>query len=888
MRGFRRSIVAPTIAPPAPVEALESRVLFAGVTLITHGYEVNGNFPGWVDSMRTAIENRIGNAGTDTRGLRLSISDDAQSFTFSDLRGTGSFSVAPKAEAVIGVDWANASNNNVQPSLSPLVSTSLAAARIVQSLFALDSEVGNTGALVQMPIYLVGQGRGGSVMVEVARQLAAQGIWVAQLTLLDPHPLDSSDNIRSGGEDPAMALFSNVLFADNYFRTSNPSANNPAGQSVSTAFNNNLTSLIFTTDEIHAAYHGTIDLGAADDQDGTPIQNSWYGPTVLGPRAGVGFYLSRLASNVQTSAGLLAALGGAETRPLATTGGSQWPNVTHITVAPNASVSTGGSLAVPFVYGDRDSSPTLRFYYDTDTNPYNGWAAEAGSTTMPLAAMASTSFNITPGTAQTGVYYLGVEITDGAHTRYDYATNQVTVLAGFPFEAVYPEGFAADNINEFVPITNTQDVAVTFELVARYETGSRDQTIATGVIPAHTRGGVTICETRFPESTIVRKNEPYTLVLRSTLPLAATFSHYDFGTSIGEAFTYDRNTTWTFGDGLKDTTQSRDFILVYNPADTPVSVTIELYNDQGLTYTDTRVIGGQRRGGWSINDIAEQPLGRFGSRITATGQIVAAQSHYQPAQGRGYGALGNPGNGTLAGIVPSINFDENFYTKNGDGGQPHFSADSFISVLNPGNATATILLYYVVATDGPGGQAPIPRVLIAPPRSRSTMSIRDAGVPVNSQFGLVFRSNVAVTVTGSVYEGQDGTGVTAGTIADTEWVFGEGYMSRSRAGAQIIENLFLFNPGASDQDVTITFMFTDGTQASVVQHLDARELEYVHVHELAAIVNRAEDQWYGIKVTGTAAIVAGMEHWDGGIGGGFQTLGTHLNGGFDFSTVLTI
>ncbi len=44
------------------LEPLESRVLLSGVTLVTHGYELSGTFPNWVETMAEAVAAREGGA----------------------------------------------------------------------------------------------------------------------------------------------------------------------------------------------------------------------------------------------------------------------------------------------------------------------------------------------------------------------------------------------------------------------------------------------------------------------------------------------------------------------------------------------------------------------------------------------------------------------------------------------------------------------------------------------------------------------------------------------------------------------------------------------------------------------------------------------------------
>jgi hypothetical protein len=55
---------------------------------------------------------------------------------------------------------------------------------------------------------------------------------------------------------------------------------------------------------------------------------------------------------------------------------------------------------------------------------------------------------------------------------------------------------------------------------------------------------------------------------------------------------------------------------------------------------------------------------------------------------------------------------------------------------------------------------------------------------------LVSGATAAVTVSGSVYQGMDATGVEAATIAASTWDFGEGYMRAAQAGTTIIEHLY--------------------------------------------------------------------------------------------------
>ena len=94
-------------------------------------------------------------------------------------------------------------------------------------------------------------------MTEMARLLGAQGIWVDQLTTLDPDPVALYG-------DPPITNYANVLFADNYWQDLGNGLTVPNGQPVSGAYNRQLTNLdggyASSHSNVHLWYHGTIEL----------------------------------------------------------------------------------------------------------------------------------------------------------------------------------------------------------------------------------------------------------------------------------------------------------------------------------------------------------------------------------------------------------------------------------------------------------------------------------------------------------------------------------------------------------------------------------------------------------------------------------------------------
>ncbi|HRQ71962.1 MAG TPA: hypothetical protein PLU35_02925, partial [Phycisphaerales bacterium] len=229
---------------------------------------------------------------------------------------------------------------------------------------------------------------------------------------------------------------------------------------------------------------------------------------------------------------------------------------------------------------------------------------------------------------------------------------------GFGFEAYFPEGYSHGGISEFVPLTNPHDRDVRYELHARYEVGERDQLISEGVVPARSRGGVTISLAGRPDLMLVRPDTPYALVLKAEDALGATISHYDFGTAIGESFSTTPSTRWTFGEGYRDHNWTRDFVLFYNPSDTPAQVTTRVFGAGGETVTLELTLDAQRRGGWNFDTQPGLPDGVFAVEVVASAPIVASQSHYEIVTERGFGALGTADGGALAGFIPAIEFED--------------------------------------------------------------------------------------------------------------------------------------------------------------------------------------------------------------------------------------
>lgn len=447
----------------------------------------------------------------------------------------------------------------------------------------------------------------------------------------------------------------------------------------------------------------------------------------------------------------------------------------------------------------------------------------------------------------------------------------------------YPEGYSSRTISEAVPITNPNGVAATYELWARYAIGERDQLISSGTIAPHSRSGVVVTNARRDGSSITRSGVGYALELRSSVPLAANLSHYDFGTAIGESFTNATSTEWTFGDGVKDSVNVRQALVIYNPNNEEAHVTLTAFTESGQVVSVNKSIDALRRGGWNLHRALDVSEGLYGIRVTANVPIVAALTHYDITEQRGYGSLGQTGGATagyIASIDPEDNSDDGTPDQGGgnnddgtpDQGNGRANRRATLGILNAGDTPATITLKFV---DRQHGDTVIvaERTLTVLAGSHDKVDVVSLGIVADAGFGVVYESDQPVTVAASVFRGNDAVGVEAASVAATTWTFGEGFMSAARAGISVFEDLYVFNPGATAADITVEFFLGDGRTYSISDSMDSLKIEDFELHDLPGLLALGTRSYFGVRITSTVPVVAAFEHWDSVLGGGFATQG---------------
>jgi hypothetical protein len=400
-----------------------------GVAIITHGYQIYPYLPVWPALMVTEIQTRL---GVNSAVFTLKIVRDGLS---AKLAANQSLDISPYGSAIIVVDWSEVASEGIFNVPTAVIGD------------LISDFLQNNQTLLQVPLHLIGHSRGGSVNSRVAWRLAGCGIVVDQVTMLDPHPSSILVN------DFEVQNWSNILFADNYYRTDGYP---PLGISVAGSFQQVLNGIVSGAgdgaahEQVHSYYHGTIPMNsvAGTTVDGVTIQGAWYDDSLSPLRLArdlTGFALSKggpYGLALRPREGIHEDIFGTGTRTRLTPSASvsAWPNVSledlFISNNPGYTFRVGDVVHFDYYYQDADSLLNVTFSKDTDTNPFNDSADSchatiAGSfTKQPNTSLIGYgTFDWAATATDVGQFYIKAKVTDGTHTRYDYLTQPITVNA---------------------------------------------------------------------------------------------------------------------------------------------------------------------------------------------------------------------------------------------------------------------------------------------------------------------------------------------------------------------------------------------------------------------------------------------------------------------------
>lgn len=469
----------------------------------------------------------------------------------------------------------------------------------------------------------------------------------------------------------------------------------------------------------------------------------------------------------------------------------------------------------------------------------------------------------------------GANLTDGVQASdlvmvYDAEIIKPANVAGFyTFRYYFPEGFASNRINEFIPLQNATGTDVHYQIIVRAEreadqppTGDfwfRDKVITTSTVTANHRSGVTVSRGVAGVS-LVDRNTPFAYEIWATGPLSANLSHYDNGSATGESFTTTTSMEWTIPD-LRKGGSNRDFVLWQNTHEQPVNIEITFYFSTGQTTFNTTTEG-LRRGGFNVHTFGTIPDGEFSIKITADQPIVASMTHYQiGSQPRAFQALAIPGDAKTRGVLA-------IGSRASGGSNP---ATEELVFLNPGSAVSIITLIFSF-DDGSPDITITPPALFVQPGRKAVYNLDNVAGLDGKRFTVRYSSGSnAVYASTRHTERNDDLGVAFSYNAAIRTGFAEGFMVRSRAGNNLFETISVYNPfesffgvTAADADVTFRFIYNDGTVVTHNETIAGGDRLDLDLHLFEPILAQSDmgRRFFSIEVVSSIPVVATMRHFD--------------------------
>ncbi len=377
------------------------------------------------------------------------------------------------------------------------------------------------------------------------------------------------------------------------------------------------------------------------------------------------------------------------------------------------------------------------------------------------------------------------------------------VTSFFSTSLFYPEGYRAASIVSNVELLN-EDVngEVAYQIIARFETGSRDKVIASGTLSAGAHLRVPVSEGGNPAINTVRPDTPFAYEIRATGPLAATLHHFDFGNYASEPFIDPEQFTeaqlkdWTFAGGLVGPGIPA-FLLWENVAAESATVTATFYSETGQEFSITKALDPLRRGGLNLNELTGLPAGLFSVRVSSTQPIVAALSQYRAAPGRASTELGMIEGGAPEGVLPGAVIPS-------DG-------QSLISLLYTGESTADIeVSISFILTDGTVLDGGIQTLNASSRRRDLDLQVLNGALPTDEFFTIRYTVGVApdgalpekVSASYTSIAGGDTVRTPFQGVSTESLYFAGGSLDPAIAGAR--EVISLFNP-FSDPGIMVNY-----------------------------------------------------------------------------------
>jgi cyclophilin family peptidyl-prolyl cis-trans isomerase len=400
----------------------------------------------------------------------------------------------------------------------------------------------------------------------------------------------------------------------------------------------------------------------------------------------------------------------------------------------------------------------------------------------------------------------------------------------FASEVFMPEGQRTNTATETLRLTNPNNVTASYQVIVRYESGLRDNVIASGSLNAGTSLTIPVSSATDQSIALIRSDAPYSIVVQSALtdgateprPLAASFDRTDFGSDTSENF-YDRAglsdaamQTWTFAR-VERNALSREFVVWQSLSDQPATVQVNFFTTTGQqTANFIFNLDAYRRGGVEFFSLGLAD-GLYAVRVTSTRPIVAMLSDWDIATPRptpvlsstpGWSTIGTNNPGTFAAIGE---------VSRRDGWQ------NTLSLFNNTDNPSSVTIFF--PRTGGGG---IERSQVVFARSRLDVDIdaENTAVPVGERFGirLISAEPVSAQLTSintatrnNPGPRTDGSSTFLSSAVGSFAFLGSGGLSDpARAGTSLTETVSVYNPFVLNATTgtfsfRLRYHFADGT-----------------------------------------------------------------------------
>jgi uncharacterized repeat protein (TIGR01451 family) len=325
-------------------------------------------------------------------------------------------------------------------------------------------------------------------------------------------------------------------------------------------------------------------------------------------------------------------------------------------------------------------------------------------------------------------------------------------------------------------------------------------------------------------------------------------------------------TRWYFAEGSAG--YFTTFVLLGNPGDTPVDVTVTFLREFQPPLVKTLTIGAHARYTVEATAIPELTGDNFGVVVDAAQPVVAERSMYFgtiPAR------IWSGGHSSAGVTEPARNW---FFAEGATGA----FFDSFILLSNPHTIPATVTLEHIL-TDG----VVIPVTKIVPARGRVTVQIDFAADPRLHDAAVSTRvlSDVPIVAERSTYwstkpdvatwgEGHNSFGLTETAL---HWALGEGRVGGPNRHHTYI---LLSNPWTMAAEVTLTYL-RDNAAPIVKTYIVPPTTRYTV--DVNVVVPELQNESFGARIDVTNGFTISVErsmYWDGG--GVSWTAGTNAVG----------